>query len=271
MSWILLVSLLLLGAFSYRYGWWIPAVDYRRPRILMYHMVSAHQSGQEFKGLRVPPLLFERQVRYLSENGWQFVTMTELMTQENVREKTVAITFDDGYEDNYIHALPVLKKYQAKATLYLVVDRHGRDWSVNKKAHHNTGELARESKLSDAQLREMLDSGVFELGAHSLTHVNLKTASPQQRQREIIQGKQQLETQFATTVTSFAYPFGIYEPGDVAIARDAGYLSAVTTVEGVDVDIHANRLELKRVKISGKDNFLAFVLRLRTGRRGWRK
>jgi peptidoglycan/xylan/chitin deacetylase (PgdA/CDA1 family) len=271
MSSILLISLLLLGVFSYRYGWWIPAVDYRQPRILMYHMVSAHKFGQDFKGLRVPPLLFERQIRHLSDNGWQFVTMTELMARQNVHEKTVAITFDDGYEDNYIHALPVLKKYHAKATLYLVVDRHGRDWSVNKKAHHNTGELAREPKLTDVQLREMLDSGVFELGAHSLTHLNLKTASPRQREHEIVQGKQRLETQFATTVTSFAYPFGIYEPGDVAMTRDAGYLSAVTTIEGINADIHANRFELKRVKISGKDNFLAFVLRLRTGRRGWRK
>lgn len=60
-------------------------------------------------------------------------------------EKTVAITFDDGYLDNLENAYPILEKYQAKATIYVVVDRHDRDWSTYKKAHHNSGELARES------------------------------------------------------------------------------------------------------------------------------
>lgn len=271
MSWLLLPLLLLLLVFSYRYGWWLPVVDYRRPRILMYHMVCDHQPGQQFKGLRVPPALFERQIRHLAETGWHFVTMTELMTRHDLPEKTIAITFDDGYEDNYSQAYPVLKKYNAKATLYLVVDRHDRDWSVNKKAHHNTGELAREPKVSDAQLREMLDSGVFELGAHTLTHVNLKTAASHDKQREILEGRTQLEQQFSTRVTSFAYPFGIYGPDDVALAQEAGFLSAVTTVDGIDADIHANPFELKRVKVSGKDSFLAFRLRLRIGKRGWKK
>ena len=63
--------------------------------------------------------------------------------------------------------------YGAKATLYLVVDRHDRDWSTYKKAHHSGGELMREPKLSDAEVREMIASGVFELGSHTLTHANL--------------------------------------------------------------------------------------------------
>lgn len=267
---LVLLALFAIG-FSYRYGWWLPAVSYRFPRILMYHMVSEQQPGQKFKGLRVTPERFERQVRYLKENGWQFFTMSELMAASSLPEKSVAITFDDGYEDNYLNAYPVLKKYDARATLYLVVDRHDRDWSVNKKAHHNTGELARENKLSDEQIREMLGSGVFELGAHTLTHVNLKNADTETKNREIGDSKLQLEQAFSVPVNSFAYPFGIYDSQDVEIASRAGYTSSVTTIDGIDEQLHTHPQELKRVKISGKDNFLAFRMRMKIGKRGWKK
>ena len=272
MSWMwVLISIvvLILVLFSIRYCWWKPAISYRRPRILMYHMVCEQKPGQKFKGLRVTPQRFERQVRFLKAKGWHFVTMSELMASSVHKEKTVAITFDDGYEDNFLNAFPILKKYDAKATLYLVVDRHDRDWSVNKKAHHNSGELARENKLSDAQIAEMIASGVFELGAHTLTHVNLNKADTELKTREIADSKSQLQSLFGVQVNSFAYPFGIYDQQDVNIAAQSGYTSSVTTVDGIDEDVHRNPHELKRVKISGKDNFLAFVLRMKTGKRGY--
>lgn len=274
MSWVaalLLPGGLLFLAFSYRYAWWVPAISYRRPRILMYHMVSEQKPGQKFKGLRVTPDRFEQQVCYLKRNGWNFVTMSELMASTSHIEKTVAITFDDGYEDNYLNAFPILKRHQAKATLYLVVDRHDRDWSVNKKAHHNSGELAREAKLTDEQIVEMVESGVFELGAHTLTHVNLHKADRELKTREIADSKTQLETMFGVAVDSFAYPFGIYDQQDVAIAAQSGYTSSVTTIAGIDEDLHADPYQLKRVKISGKDNHLAFMLRMKTGKRGYKK
>ena len=83
-----------------------------------------------------------------------------------------AITFDDGYADNLLQALPLLQKYQCKATLYLVVDRFDRDWSMQRKKHHDEAELKREAKLSDQQVQELLDSGCIELGSHSMTHAN---------------------------------------------------------------------------------------------------
>lgn len=272
--WLLLLlfcALLTLAYFSYRYAWWRPPVDYQWPRILMYHMISESEPGQKFKGLRVSPQAFEQQLSYLKAQGWHFVTMSELMNNQNLKEKTVAITFDDGYADNYLNALPLLQKYQAKATLYLVVDRHNRDWSIHKKAHHNSGELAKENKLSDTQVAEMLNSGIFELGAHTLTHANLVTLDSPSKANEISHSKQQLEQCFDTKVESFAYPFGIYDAESVDLVKQAGFTNAVTTIDGIDNLSTANRLELKRVKISGKDNFLAFKLRLRTGKRGWKK
>lgn len=271
MAWLLL-PLLLSGWFSFRYAWWRPAVDARHPRILMYHMVAPHRSGARFNGLRVTPERFEQQLRWLQQQGWSSFTMSELLQQgDQLPEKAVAITFDDGFADNCLQALPLLQRYQTKATLYLVTDRHDRDWSVNKKAHHASGELAREPKLSDEQVARMLASGLVELGSHTLTHPNFLYLSRADRERELQASKVDLEQRFGVTVRSFAYPFGLFQAEDPALVQAAGYTHAVTTEAGIETEMTARPFTLRRVKISGKDNLLAFVMRMRGGRRGWNK
>ena len=271
MHYLPLLLLLPVVWFSFRYAWWARPVSYCRPRILMYHMISEPLAGARFNGLRVAPAMFDRQLGWLSANGWTFMTLGELVNCIHVPERTVVITFDDGFADNCTNALPILKKYSAKATLFLVEERHANDWSTKKKAHHDSGELAREPKLDDRQVHEMLDSGLVELGAHTFSHANLQTLEQAEREREVVHIRQHLEQRFGTPVSSFAYPFGIYEQTDVQLVRSAGYSAAVTTEAGIDADYRARLLELKRIKISGKDNFLAFRLRIRRGRRGWLK
>jgi peptidoglycan/xylan/chitin deacetylase (PgdA/CDA1 family) len=268
---LLIAALLLVTAavlLSRRYAWWRPTVDYRRPRILMYHMVQEPRPGARFNKLRVSPALFEAQLRWLSERGWRFAFMSDLLGPDPLPEKTVVLTFDDGYEDNLLQADPILARYGARATLYLVEDRFDRDWSTSKKAHHDSGELMREPKLSDAQVLTMLASGRWELGGHTRTHANLATLDEAQRREEIGDARSSLAQRFGVPVDSFAYPFGIYSAADVAAAAAAGYRTAVTTLEGIPVDLAAEALELKRVKVSGRDSLRAFALRLRTGRRG---
>jgi len=264
---ILILLVLLIVMFSYKYAWWKPAVDWNKPRILMYHMVRDHIDGAKFNKLRVKPTEFEKQIAWMKSEGFHFVTMHEL--QENWGQhpaKTVAITFDDGYLDNLENAYPVLEKYQAKATIYVVVDRHDRDWSTYKKAHHNSGELMREPKLDDAQVKQLADSGLIEIGSHTLTHANLNELDDADCLRELVDAKQQLEQLIAQPVTSFAYPFGIYSDRDVKLARQAGYSNAVTTVEGID-GLQPDFMQLQRIKISGKDSLFTVKLRFKIGQR----
>ena len=257
--------------FSLRYAWWRPAVNYRYPRILMYHMIAAPRRGARFNGLRVAPAVFEKQLQWLSQQGWHSFTVSELLAQAgHLPEKSFAITFDDGYADNLLQALSLLKKYRCKATLYLVVDRFGRDWSIQRKAHHDAGELKQEDKLSDEQVEDMLASGCIELGSHSLTHANFTRLDERAVSRELTDSRRALEGRFGVSVHSFAFPFGLYRPGHVALVKAAGYTSAVTTKEGIENAEHWRPLELQRIKISGKDNWLAFLLRMRGGRRGLR-
>nr|VFK45278.1 MAG: Polysaccharide deacetylase [Candidatus Kentron sp. TC] len=254
--------------FGLRYAWWRLPVDYRHPRILMYHMVREHRPGASFNKLRVTPRRFERQLRWLRTRGWYFAFVEELTKPERLPKKTVCLTFDDGYRDNFIHAHPVLKKYHAKATLYPVVDRFDRDWSVRKKAHHDSGELKREPKLTDAEIREMLGSGYWRLGGHTMTHANLSRLDGEGKREEILGGRVRLAERFETSPRSFAYPFGIYDEEDVGIVAQAGFETAVTTRNGISRDIPRERLELRRIKVSGKDNMLAFRSKMRGGSRG---
>ena len=270
MSWLVasVGILLLVGiAFSIRYAWWRRTVDYRRPRILMYHMIRPPLRRGRFNKLRVCPAEFERQLEWLVDHGWRFATLSELATLENTH-KTVALTFDDGFRDNYETAHPLLAKHGAKATLFLVVDRMDRDWSIAKKAHHDSGELRAEPKLTNGDVRAMLASGVWELGAHTLTHPLLTTLNATEKKREIATAKAQLEAEFDTEVCSFAYPFGIFDAADKQAVADAGYRFAVTTAAGISTSLGAAALTLKRVKVSGREGWLGFAIRLRTGRRG---
>ena len=267
MIYILILLLVLMIALSLKYAWWKPAVDWKRPRVLMYHMVREHIDGAKFNKLRVKPAEFDRQVAWMKAQGFHFVTMQELQDNWGQHpEKTVAITFDDGYLDNLENDYPILEKYQAKATIYVVVDRHDRDWSTYKKAHHNSGELAREPKLNDEQVQFLAQSGVVEIGSHTLTHANLDKLDDAACLAELVDSKQQLEQLTGKAVNSFAYPFGIYSQRDVDLAKQAGYHNAVTTKEGID-GLDPDFMQLQRIKISGKDSMFAVKLRLKLGKR----
>ena len=269
---MLYILLILFIYYSYRYAWWKKAVNYNYPRILMYHMITEHKKGVKFNGLRVSPDNFEKQIKYLKDNNWHSVTMNELIeNRKTLNYKTVAITFDDGYEDNLINALPILQKYNFKATIYLVNDRDNRDWSINRKKKNNSGELKKEKKLTDKQVQELLDSGIIEIGAHTLTHPNFKNLTIEETEQEIKESKLDIEKKFNIKCSSFAYPFGIYKENDDIIAKKDNFKSAVTTNNGIQNLLNINLFLLDRITISGKDNFLAFKLKLKTGKRGVRK
>lgn len=261
----IIIDILLL-LFCLKYAWWYPSSSINKTRIMMYHMISEQLPNSKKSGLRVSPLMFEKHLKYFSDNDWKFIKMSELIDY-NEQDKVVAITFDDGYLDNYTAALPLLKKYNACATLYLVIDRHDNDWSFKKNAKHNAGALARENKLLDKHIVEMIDSNVFELGGHTISHPYLPSLSVKEKEGEMIDCKSILEERFNTEISSFAYPFGIYSDEDVELIRKSDFTSAVTTNEGVaSIDC---LYELKRIKASGKDSFFAFKLRVLKGFRGF--
>jgi peptidoglycan/xylan/chitin deacetylase (PgdA/CDA1 family) len=265
---LLLAGATALGAgawFTIRHAWWRGTVSYEEPRVLMYHMVREPLPGARFNKMRVPPALFRQQVEWLKREGWSFCFLSEIIENPGPAMKRVALTFDDGYQDNLLHAMPVLKEFGAKATLFPVVRREeGFDWSTKKKASHDSGELGAEPKLTDDEIRTMLASGLIELGGHTVTHANLPALSEDEAWQEIHGCKTALENTFGVRAPTFCYPFGLFGPREVELTRKAGFIGAVTTEQGVG---SGDPFLIPRIKVSGSEGMFAFRLRIRTGRR----
>jgi peptidoglycan/xylan/chitin deacetylase (PgdA/CDA1 family) len=265
-------ALAALAWFSARFAWWRRALPYDRPRVLMYHMVSPHRPGAKYNKLRLPPARFARQIDHLARSGWTFVLASEVASGAPLPRKSVCITFDDGFADNLLAADPVLARHNARATLYLVGDlADTRGWSSKKKAHHTDDELASEPKLTDDQVRELLATGRWELGGHTITHAHLPSISDEDARREIEHARDDFPARFGASPPTFAYPFGHFEQRHAAMVKHAGYVGAFTASPGIDPHPAPDPLAIPRIKVSGKDSMLAFRMRLRAGKRGLRK
>ncbi len=145
-----------------RFSWWRKDISFLYPRVLMYHMISEHlpKNQSKFNRLRVIPKEFEKQLIWLKQNGFKSFTLSELVKLENIPEKSVVLTFDDGYEDNFTKAFPLLQKYDFKATIYIVLNRFENNWATDKDLDKASSELNNEKMLSDEQIKTMIESGL---------------------------------------------------------------------------------------------------------------
>lgn len=237
------------------------------PRVLMYHMVRPHIPGAQFNKMRVRPEDFAWQMEWLQSDGWTFISTRELVENwGRWPSRAVVVTFDDGYEDNFLNAFPVLKRLEIPFTIYLVNNRHHNDWSTNKKRHHSGGELKAEPKLTDRQVDEMLASGLLELGGHTINHINLLKVGGGTRREEISGCARLLQQTHQADVPTFCYPFGLYDDASIRLVKETPYHGAFTVEESL-VGATTDPFEIGRLKVSGKMSRWQFRRMLRTGKR----
>jgi peptidoglycan/xylan/chitin deacetylase (PgdA/CDA1 family) len=267
---IYLVVLLILAIvlFSIRYSWWRKNISYSYARVLMYHMINEHlpKNKSKFNRLRVKTNEFEKQLIWLKKNNFQSFTLSELVNLEQIPEKSVVITFDDGYEDNFSKAFPLLKKYGFKATIYIVLNRFEQNWATDKDLNQSSNELNNEKMLSNEQIKEMIDSGLIEIGSHTLDHVNLPKLTNEEKTIQLKESKKEIEEIFNITCNSFAYPFGFFDKDSVKIVEDLGYTNATTTVNGVFDKTKYSNFEVPRIMVSGRQGLFSFILKMKKGK-----
>lgn len=209
--------------------------------ILMYHSVCP-QAAEENR-LNVTTETFEKQMRFLKEHDYNVISVEELADLLSAGEKlpprTLAITFDDGYRDNYLYALPVLKKYGLRASVFIIVDEVGR----------SSGDKLTD-KLSWEEIRKMQDSGVFTIGSHAMGPEPLtRIKSQEEVKRQIFDSRRIISQRLGKEVNVFSYPEGAFDPAIRQLVIEAGYKAAVATRPGRDYpddDIFA----LRRLRIS---------------------
>jgi peptidoglycan/xylan/chitin deacetylase (PgdA/CDA1 family) len=213
-----------------------PIADVHVP-ILMYHhleeLSGEQASDPDYQQLFVAPQAFREQVAYLRDQGYNTITFAELVGafkgEVSLPANPVVITFDDGWDDIYNVAYPILREHGLRATFFI---------STNWIEHLD-------GVVSWAQLEEM-SAGGMEFGSHSFTHPYLTTADPDWMQYEIEQSKSQLEEHTGKTITAFAYPYGLYDDNVIAAVKEAGYLTACTIDPGATATAE-NLLTLPRM------------------------
>lgn len=215
--------------------------------ILEYHRVNPVRRGT----LSVHRDEFRRQLRYLLEQGYKNVALEDIAGRLHggimPLERSFAITFDDGYRDNYLHALPVLQELGLRATIFVTVNYLDTcdlfPWESLRQGEGGTP-AEEDLPLTWTQVKEMQASGVFQIGSHTLTHPFLTMIDRQAAQREIALSKQILEQRLGELVTTFCYPAGYVNREIIGMVRDAGYTLGVVTPQ---VPVPLSRYTLRRI------------------------
>jgi peptidoglycan/xylan/chitin deacetylase (PgdA/CDA1 family) len=213
--------------------------------ILSYHQTDiAPPRGTPYRGLVIPPARFARQMRVLRALGYRGLSMKDLAPylRGDRSGKVVGITIDDGYVNNFEHALPILQSAGFTATSFVVSGQLGGSnvWDAS------IG-IAPARLMNVPQLRAWLDAGM-DVGAHTRNHVDLTECDPVRARAEIVQSRQDLEQALGMPIRSFCYPYGAYREEHVEMARAAGFELA-TTSDSARVRWDTDLLRLPRVTV----------------------
>lgn len=173
----------------------------------MYHAV--HPNGSL---ISISPETFNRQMRWLAECGYKVIKLIDLVTciarKEELPERTIVLTFDDGLECIYTYAYPVLKEYGYPATVFLVSGFVGK----TNQWHSQPEFIPVLPLLNWEQIGELMLEG-FEFGAHSINHPRLDHLPKDVVEQEVFGSQRSIESKLGIKVDLFAYPYGCQNKG----------------------------------------------------------
>ena len=188
--------------------------DSLRVPILVYHSVMPHHPGQtaEQRVLDVDDSVFVAQMRYLIDGGYHVVSFAALVDALQGRgtlpKRAVVITFDDGWENQFRHAFPVLRRFGLTATFFVFTTPIGKD----------------EKEMTWDQLRELQAAGMT-VGSHTRTHPDLPRYHAALH-NEVAMSRVDIAQHLGRAPDFFAYPFGQWDTASAAWAQKAGYRAA---------------------------------------------
>ena len=223
--------------------------------ILMYHSISddAREDRDSYYATTTAPAVFLDQMQFLHAEGYRTVTLSEASRQfeSNLKpgsEKQVVITFDDGFEDFYLNAVPAMQRFGFTATMYIATDYVG----------ETTRRFKGRNCLTWSQVRELEAAGM-SFGSHTASHPQLHSVEIQQVENEVRDSKKAIEDNLGHAIDSFCYPYAFPEQDESFTSNlrqmltGCGYTQGVCTMVGI-ADPQSDRLFLPRLPISSRDD-----------------
>jgi peptidoglycan/xylan/chitin deacetylase (PgdA/CDA1 family) len=223
-----------------------PIVSDQAIPILMYHVIEAAVADARWPDLYVSKQVFEQHMQWLADCGYQAVTLRHVYDHWHGRgelpSRGIVVTFDDGHRSHYTNAFPVLRALGWPGVLNVTIrNQHG------------------PAGLRPELVRSLVAAG-WEIGAHTITHVDLTTVSPGRLRLEVRGSRRLLRRQFRVPVRFFCYPSGRYDAAVIEAVQAAGYLGATTTLYGLGRS--SDLYELKRVRVNGSDGLSGFIAKI---------
>jgi peptidoglycan/xylan/chitin deacetylase (PgdA/CDA1 family) len=225
--------------------------------VLMYHHVCPLPGM-----VSVSPQTFERQMKFLASSGYTTLTSDEfldfLAQRAQIPKKSVLITFDDGYLDNYIYAFPILKQYRVRATIFVVTGWIG-DGPVRQRTDpvataalpatpdHEECRVALAAGRADdvmlrwSEIREMEASGLVDIQSHTHSHIcwDKVYSDLQLRMSELESdlrlSRQTLREKLGRDSRHLCWPWGYFEPDYLSLATRVGFEGQYTVAKGVNL------------------------------------
>lgn len=207
--------------------------------ILLYHGVNDSTFGME--ELFVRPAEFEMQMKYLHDNRYTPITFEEIEQHEKF-SKPVIITFDDGNTDNFQYAYPVLKKYNMKATIFMIA-----------------GYIDHPEYLSARQMQQMSD--IISFQSHTFSHSRLSLLPDEKKREEFVKSKEMIEKNTQKPVIALSYPYGDFDPQVGKIASDH-FDFCVTTKKGFYSSLD-DRHRIRRLSVLRLEGLESFIRKLK--------
>lgn len=226
----------------------------RKASILMYHSI-----GENEVVFNVTPEDFEKQLDYLKRKNYKVMKLKELVEKlksgKEIEKKSVVLTLDDGFKDNYSNAFPILKKYGFPATIFLATAYMGKDMNNSQNLPLNI--------MSWDSAREMESSELIDFAYHTHTHPEMEKINIADFVKELEESEKLMAENLKKPLKIFSYPKGRFKDEQVEYIKKTGYGAAVSTKEGL-VGAGDDLFFLKRNFIYSKGGFSQFKGKLCT-------
>lgn len=223
-----------------------------RVPILMYHYLSDPLPGANRyrRDLSVSPALFEQHLAWLREQGYQSITLEQLLRHlvlgEPLPERPIIITFDDGYADNYANAFPLLAKYDFASTFFVVSELAER---ASAGITAPDGTVYADDYMTWAQMQEMQAAGM-DIQCHARVHEDLTDMDDERLIWQVLGCHEMIESNLGQRPRFVAYPSGIYDQRVAEFFASDDYYGGITTHQG-SLQRSDDLFELQRLRIRG--------------------